>query len=60
MTNAAWGAATDADALALLVDARAEIGGRGQGVGSRRAAALGEGTAAILATPQGEHRARSS
>ena len=35
MVAAAWGAAGDADALALLIDARQEIGGRRQARGGR-------------------------
>ena len=43
MAQAAWGAAADADALALLVDARAEIAATGKAV-SRRSADLSEAT----------------
>ncbi len=46
MVAAAWGAAGDADALALLVDARQEIGVAGK----REAAEIGEETQTILAT----------
>ena len=47
MVAAAWGAAGDADALALLVDARQEIGARRQ---AARRTEIGEATQAILAT----------
>ncbi len=50
MTAAAWGAATDADALALLIDARAEIAAAGKAAGSTSPADISEGTATILAT----------
>ena len=46
MVAAAWGAAGDADALALLVDARQEI----DAAGKREAAEIGEATQVILAT----------
>jgi GTPase len=46
MVAAAWGAAGDADALALLVDARQEIGAPGK----REATEIGEETRTILAT----------
>ncbi len=46
MVAAAWGAAGDADALALLVDARQEIGAPGK----REATEIGEATRTILAT----------
>jgi GTP-binding protein Era len=46
MVAAAWGAAGDADALALLIDARQEIGGAGE----RRAAEIGEATQTIMTT----------
>jgi GTP-binding protein Era len=52
MAAAAWGAAGDADALALLVDARQEIGAPGK----REATEIGEATQTILATLR-EHRA---
>ena len=51
MVAAAWGAAGDADALALLVDARQEIGDAEKGP----AAELGEAMQAIIAT-LGEQR----
>ena len=51
MVAAAWGAAGDADALALLVDARQEIGDAEKGP----AAELGEAMQAIVAT-LGEQR----
>src|SRR6202044_1040587 len=35
MANAAWGAAADADALALLIDARQEIAATGKAAGSK-------------------------
>ncbi len=52
MVAAAWGAAGDADALALLVDARQEIGaGKEIGApGKREATEIGEETRTILAT----------
>jgi GTP-binding protein Era len=50
MANAAWGAAADADALALLIDARAEIAAAGKGGDSQAAADLSEATQTILAT----------
>ena len=46
MVAAAWGAAGDADALALLVDARQEIGAADK----RQGAEIGEATLTILAT----------
>jgi GTP-binding protein Era len=46
MVAAAWGAADDADALALLVDARQEI----DAAGKREVAEIGETTQTILAT----------
>jgi GTP-binding protein Era len=48
MANAAWGAAGDADVLALLIDARAEIGAAGKADASQMAAHLSEGTLSIL------------
>jgi GTP-binding protein Era len=54
MVASAWGAAGDADALALLIDARAEIAGGGSGEAS--AAGLSAPTQAILKT-LGEARA---
>jgi GTP-binding protein Era len=56
MANAAWGAADDADALALLIDARAEIAAAGKAAGSQQAADLSEAAQAILAKLKG-HRA---
>lgn len=50
MANAAWGAAADADALALLIDARQEIAATGKAAGSNAAADLSEGTRTILTT----------
>jgi GTP-binding protein Era len=50
MANAAWGAAADADALALLIDARAEIAATGKAAESQSAADLSEATQTILAT----------
>ena len=50
MANAAWGAAADADALALLIDARQEIAATGKAAESNAAADLSEGTRTILAT----------
>ena len=50
MTAAAWGAAADADALALLVDARAEIGAAGKASSSRRPPISARARQAILAT----------
>ena len=50
MANAAWGAAADADALALLIDARAEIAATGKAGESQSAADLSEATQTILAT----------
>ena len=52
MVAAAWGAAADADALALLIDARQEIGAR-QAIGvadKREGTEIGEATQTILAT----------
>jgi GTP-binding protein Era len=46
MVAAAWGAAGDADALALLIDARQEIGDADK----RAAAEIGEATQTIMAT----------
>ena len=46
MVAAAWGAAGDADAVALLVDARQEIGASDK----REAAEIGEATQTILST----------
>jgi GTP-binding protein Era len=48
MANAAWGAAGDADALALLIDARAEIAATGKAGESQKAADLSEATQTIL------------
>ena len=50
MNAAAWGAAADADALSLLIDARAEIGAAGRALASHDPAYLSEGTREILAT----------
>ncbi|HEY3718903.1 MAG TPA: GTPase Era [Roseiarcus sp.] len=50
MANAAWGAAADADALALLIDARQEIAATDKAAGSNAAADLSEATRTILAT----------
>src|SRR4051812_4247332 len=50
MANAAWGAAGDADALALLIDSRAEIAAAG------KAAEIAEATQAIFKT-LADHRA---
>jgi GTP-binding protein Era len=50
MANAAWGAAADADALALLIDARQEIAATGKAAESNAAADLSEGTRTILTT----------
>ena len=47
MTAAAWGAAGDADALALLIDARAEI------LAAGKAERIAEGTEAILTALKG-------
>ncbi len=52
MVAAAWGAAGDADALALLVDARQEIGAADK----REPSEIGEATQTILATLR-EHKA---
>ena len=49
MNAAAWGAAGDADALALLIDSRAEILAAGQGSQSRDPAYLSDSSQAILA-----------
>ena len=49
MKAAAWGAAGDADALALLVDARAEISATGKAGESQSPTDLSEGVKAILA-----------
>src|SRR5271155_4692833 len=49
MANAAWGAASDADALALLIDARQESSATGKASESNAAADLSEGTQTILA-----------
>jgi GTP-binding protein Era len=46
MVAAAWGAAGDADAVALLIDARQEIGGADK----REAGEIGEATQTIMAT----------
>ena len=59
MANAAWGAAADADALALLIDARQEIAATGKAAESNAAADLSEGTRTILATLK-ENRGRRS
>ena len=48
MANAAWSAAGDADALALLIDARAEIAATGKAAQSQAAADLTEGTQKIV------------
>jgi GTP-binding protein Era len=53
MANAAWGAAADADALALLIDARQEIAAAGKALESNAAADLSEGTQTILAERAG-------
>jgi len=52
MVAAAWGAAGDADALALLIDARQEIGARQAigGAAKRDGVEIGEATQTILAT----------
>ena len=52
MVAAAWGAAGDADALALLIDARQEIGARQAigGAAKRDGGEIGEATQTILAT----------
>ncbi len=52
MVAAAWGAAGDADAVALLIDARQETGGADK----REPAAIGEATQTIMATLR-EHKA---
>jgi GTP-binding protein Era len=52
MVAAAWGAAADADALALLIDARQEIGGADK----REAAEISEATQTIMATLR-DHKA---
>ncbi len=49
MANAAWSAAADADALALLIDAKAEIAAAGRNARSHLAADLSEGAQTILA-----------
>jgi GTP-binding protein Era len=49
MNAAAWGAAGDADALALLIDSRAEISAAGKGSESRDPAYLSDSSQAILA-----------
>ena len=54
MVAAAWGAAGDADALALLIDARQEIGGAGK----PDAAEISEATQTILATLRGQRAAK--
>jgi len=54
MVAAAWGAAGDADALALLVDARQEIAGAGKS----DAAEISEATQTILATLRGQRAAK--
>ena len=48
MAQAAWGAADDADALALLIDARAEIAATAKAGDSQKAADLSEATQTIL------------
>jgi GTPase len=48
MASAAWGAAGDADVLALLIDARAEIAATGKSGESQKAADLSEATQTIL------------
>ena len=48
MANAAWGAADDADALALLIDARQEISATGKAGQSQKAADLSEATQTIV------------
>ncbi len=55
MANAAWGAAGDADALALLIDARAEIASTGKAAQSQLAADLTEGTQKILLALKENH-----
>ena len=49
MNAAAWGAASDADLDALLIDARAETAATGKAVESHSPADLSEGTQTILA-----------
>ena len=56
MVAAAWGAAGDADALALLIDARQEIGAADK----REAAEIGEATQTILATLREQQARRNS
>lgn len=55
MANAAWGAAGDADALALLIDARSEIAATGKSAQSQLAADLTEGTQKILLALKENH-----
>ena len=52
MNTAAWGAATDADALALLIDARVEVSAAGKKSDSHDPAQLSEGARKILETLQ--------
>ena len=49
MNAAAWGAASDSDLNALLIDARAETAATGKAIESQAAADLSEGTQTILA-----------